>query len=149
MKFFSKILFILFFIVASANIIAQERDFGKMLVEDVENINPVYMPVIGVGFGSLSFLGDIKNNTSNPLMGSSAIKVNVHAFIDGPKHYKFNIYAMMSLPGAMTVIQRDYLVPERNFRFQTDVFILGANAHYDFDHFIKKTAFVRPFIQET
>ncbi len=147
MKLKNKISFLLILFLGFPFVsFSQERNWESYLNEDVENVNPVYMPVIGVGAGYFSFIGDIKNNTANPLMGSLAMKINVHAFIDGPKHYKFNIYSILTIPGAMQVTQRSYMIPDKNFRFQTDLFILGANAHYDFDHFIKKTAFVRPFI---
>ncbi len=126
----------------------QERDWEKYLIEDVENINPVYKPVIGFGVGFLSFYGDVKNNISNPLMGSLAGKLNMHAYVDQKKHFKFNLYVMSTFFGLtpLTVRQRDYLVPNNNYSFQTDFLIFGANIHYDFDHFIKKTSFVRPFI---
>jgi hypothetical protein len=127
----------------------QEKNWESYLIEDVENINPVYKPVIGFGVGYMNFYGDVKNNMSNPLMGNLALKINMHAFIDQPKHYKFNVYVMSTfftiIPG-MTVNQRSYLVPDKNYNFQTEFLIFGANAHYDFDHFIKKTSFVRPFI---
>ena len=129
---------------------AQELDWEKMLIQDVENINPVYMPVVGIGAGYINFLGDVTNNTSNPLLGSLAFKANMHAFIDQPKHYKFNLYVMLTIPGdngtPLIVNQRDYKNPGKNFRFQTDLLLFGINGHYDFDHFIKKTSFIRPFV---
>lgn len=129
---------------------AQELDWEKMLIEDVENINPVYMPVVGFGAGYINYMGDIKNNSSTPLIGSLAFKVNMHAFIDAQKHYKFNLYAMFTIPGdngtPMTVVQRNYVHPDKNFRFQTDLLTFGVNAHYDFDHFIKKSSLLKPFV---
>lgn len=128
----------------------QEIDWEKMLVEDIENVNLVYKPVVSFGAGYLNFIGDVKNNTSNPLTGSLAFKANMHAFLDAAHHYKFNWYVILTIPGKngtpLTVNQRDYYNPSKNFRFQTDLLMFGLNAHYDFDHFIKKTAFIRPFV---
>jgi hypothetical protein len=132
----------------SLTIIGQERDWEKYLQQDVENVNPTYMPVVGAGVGYLSFIGDVRNNTSNPLMGSPALKINVHAFFDPNKHYKFNFYVLSTLlsKNGLVVNQRDYLKPENNYSFKSDMTIIGINFHYDFDHFIKKTSFVRPFV---
>ncbi len=128
---------------------AQELDWEKMLIEDVENINPVYMPVVGVGVGYLNFFGDLRNNTITPLGGNLAFRANMHAFIDQHKHFKFNLYTLFTIPGnnasAMTIIQRDYQNPDRNLRIQTDILSFGVNAHYDFDHFIPKKRLFRPF----
>jgi opacity protein-like surface antigen len=129
---------------------AQELDWEKMLIEDVENVNPVYMPVVGIGVGYLNYFGDLRNNATSPLMGNLAFRANMHAFIDQHKHFKFNLYTLFTLPGSngssMTVIQRDYQHPDRNFRIQTDLLSFGANAHYDFDHFIPKKSLFRPFV---
>ncbi len=150
MKRLFNIQFLLFILLFSPayKLFGQERDWEKYLIEDVENINPVYKPVIGVGMGFLSFYGNVNNNISNPLFGNMALKVNMHAYVDQPKHYKFNLYVMSTLFGQspMTVRQRSYTTPDKNFSFQSDFLIFGANIHYDFDHFIKKTSFMRPFI---
>ena len=132
----------------SLTISAQERDWEKMLTETVEIANPVYMPVVGIGVGYLNFFGNVKNNGSNPFMGNLAFKVNVHAYIDPAKHYKFNLYAMLTIPGVtpLVVNQYDYKIPQNNRNFSSDIYMIGINGHYDFDHFIKKTAFVRPYV---
>jgi len=150
MKLINKIISFSIVLTFVGNLSAQELDWEKMLIEDVENINPVYMPVVGVGVGYLNYHGDIRNNYLTPLVGNMAMKVNVHAFIDQPKHFKFNLYTLFTIPGdngtKMTVIQRNYSDPTKNFRFQTDILAFGVNAHYDFDHFIKKKYLFRPFI---
>lgn len=151
MKLFKRILLILTFLTVSfLTVRAQELDWEKMLTEDVENINPVYKPVIGIGTGYINFLGDVRNNVASPLTGSMAFRANMHAFLDLQKHYKFNFYLMLTIPGdkgtPMTVNQRSFLDPGKNFRFQSDLLIFGINGHYDFDHFIKKSSFMRPFV---
>jgi len=143
----SVLLFALLFLILFSNY-SQERDWEKYLIEDVENINPVYKPVVGIAMGYLNFYGNVKNNISNPLNGSMALKINMHAFVDQAKHYKFNVYVMTTYitQTPLTVNQRSFTIPSKNFNFQTDFLIFGANIHYDFDHFIKKNSFVRPFI---
>jgi len=56
---------------------AQELDWEKMLIEDVENVNPVYMPVVGIGVGYLNYFGDLRNNATSPLMGNLAVRANI------------------------------------------------------------------------
>lgn len=150
MKGIFRFLSVLFFAYIFVPLLSQELDWEKMLIEDVENINPVYMPVVGIGTGYINYFGDVRNNSNSPLMGNMAFRIGMHAFIDQQKHYKFNLYSFFTIPGdkgtKMTVIQRDYLNPEKNFRFSTDIFGFGVNAHYDFDHFIKKKNPLRPFI---
>jgi len=150
MKMYVRIAGLLIGILGFYGLKAQELDWEKMLIEDVENVNPVYMPVVGIGVGYLNYFGDLRNNATSPLMGNLAFRANMHAFIDQHKHFKFNLYTLFTLPGsngsAMTVIQRDYQNPNRNFRIQTDLLSFGANAHYDFDHFIPKRSLFRPFI---
>jgi hypothetical protein len=151
MKLIRKIILVLFYITSGYIALeAQELDWEKMLIEDVENINPVYMPVVGIGAGYINYFGDLRNNATSPLMGNLAFKANINAYIDQRKHFKFNLYTLFTLPGnsssAMTVIQRDYAHPDRNFRIQTDILSFGVNAHYDFDHFIPKKYLLRPFV---
>ena len=129
---------------------AQELDWEKMMMTDVENVNPVYMPVVGFGVGYINFLGDVRNNSSTPLLGSLAFKANLHAFIDNKQHYIFNLHVLTTIPGKngtpMTIIQRNYSDPQKNFRFQTDLLSFGVNAQYNFDHFVKKSSLFRPFV---
>ncbi|HOT14724.1 MAG TPA: hypothetical protein PK252_08170 [Bacteroidales bacterium] len=146
----SKILFAVILFVVPAFLSAQELDWEKMLIQDVENINPVYKPVIGFGTGYINYMGDIRNNGSSIFAGSLAFKVNMHAYIDAQRHYKFNFYTLFTVPGnsktSMTVIQRDYTDPSKNFRFTSDLLTFGLNAHYDFDHFISQKSLFRPFV---
>ena len=94
MSRFFKILFSFGLIISSAFVTAQELDWEKMLIQDVENINPVYKPVIGFGTGYINYMGDIRNNGSSMFSGSLALKVNMHAYLDAQRHYKFNFYTL-------------------------------------------------------
>ncbi len=140
-------LFIIVFILLPITISAQELDFEKMLVEDVENVNPVYKPVVSFGLGYLSFYGNIKNNNSNPLSGNMAWKINMNTYIDQQRYFKlnFNITSTYILPLPLTVEQRSPSIPQNNYNFQSDLLMMGAGVLYDFGHFIKKSP-VRPFV---
>jgi opacity protein-like surface antigen len=150
MKYVHKIsLAFVFLSILSYRLKAQEIDFDRLLESEVENINPVYKPVVGLGVGYFGFIGNIKNNINNPLLGNMGYKINVSTFIDGPKHFKLNLFALITNPlqnQGLTVNQVSYNDPSKNLNFQTSLTIFGLNVHYDFDHFISKSSFVRPFI---
>jgi hypothetical protein len=148
MKYYFKIFLLIVFSVFSFSISAQEIDYDKLLNKEIDVVNPVYMPVVGLGIGYLNFFGDVKNNGSNPLMGSLALKVSGQAFVDPNNHFKGSLYVMLTMPGAtpLCVNQRNYSIPLENKNFASDVFIFGINGHYDFDHFISKSALIRPFV---
>lgn len=123
---------------------AQEDEFDKILNQTVENINPVYKPVVGFGGGVLNFFGDIKNNNYSPPLGELGYKVNVATYIDNSQFYKANFYFM---GGKISGNERNYSNPARNFNFQSDIYTFGFNVNYDFDHFYKKKErSVHPFI---
>jgi len=55
-------------IISAGRIFSQEDELDLLLNEEVENINPVYKPVIGVGIGVLNYFGDIRNNYYSPTL---------------------------------------------------------------------------------
>lgn len=123
---------------------SQEDEFDKLLNEEVENINPVYKPVVGFGGGVLNFIGDIKNNQFTPTIGTLGYQVNVATYIDNNHYFKANFYFM---GGKLTGNKRSTLDLTQNFNFQTDIYTFGVNVNYDFDHlFRKKYSLVQPFV---
>lgn len=146
MKGYNYIYILLFFIVTSANVFSQERNWENMLNTDVENINPVYMPVVGIGAGYLSFLGDVTNNSKNPTIGNFALKINIHTYLDNPRYYKLNFFFLFTPKTPLTVNQRNYSLPADNYNFESDIRTLGFNVHYDFGHFLNKNSIIRPFL---
>jgi hypothetical protein len=134
-------------IIVPISISAQELDYEKMLTEDVENVNPVYKPVVSFGMGYLNYFGSIKNNSSNPFSGNLAWKINMNTYVDAQRYFKlnFNVISTYALNSPLTVEQRSYTNPADNHNFQTDLLMMGASVLYDFGHFIKRSP-VRPFV---
>ena len=123
---------------------AQEDEFDKLLNEEVENINPVYKPVVGFGAGVLNYFGDVKNNTFTPTLGTLGYKVNVSTYIDNNHYTKADFYF---IGGKLTGNERSTTDLSRNFNFQTDIYAFGININYDFDNlFRKKFSLVQPFV---
>ena len=67
---------------------AQEDELDDLLNEEVENINPVYKPVVGFGVGVLNYFGDIKNNYYSPTMGTLGYKISLSTYIDNKRYFK-------------------------------------------------------------
>jgi hypothetical protein len=140
-RFYFSMLAVLF---TFAGVQGQDDEFDRLLNEEVENINPVYKPVVGFGVGLLNYFGDIKNNYYSPTLGTLGYKVNVSTFIDNNHFYKAEFFFM---GGTLTGNERSYADTMRNFNFKTSIYSFGFDVNYDFDHFYKnKTKRLHPFV---
>ncbi len=121
-----------------------EDEFESLLHQEVENINPVYKPVVGFGIGVMNYLGDIKNNYYSPTIGTLGYKVNLATYIDNNRFYKAEFFFQ---GGKLSGNERSYSNTEHNFNFRTDIYSFGVDLNYDFDHFYKrKDRRFHPFI---
>lgn len=129
--------------LVSSEIMAQEDELDRLLNEEVENINPVYKPVVGFGAGVLNYFGDIKNNFYSPTLGTPGYKVNLSTYIDNRRILKAEFFF---LTGKISGNERSS-DPLKNFNFQTSLYSFGVDVNYDFDHFYKKRERrIHPFI---
>ncbi len=113
---------------------AQEDEFDQILNQQVENINPVYKPVVGFGVGVLNYLGDVKNNYYTPTIGTLGYKLNLSTYIDNQRYLKAEFF----FNGGKVSGNERSNDPAKNFNFQTDIYNFGVDINYDFDHFYKK-----------
>jgi hypothetical protein len=129
---------------AGGNLFAQEDELERLLNEEVENINPVYKPVVGFGAGVLNYFGDIRNNYYSPTIGTLGYKVNLSTYIDNRRFLKAEFYFM---GGKLNGNERSTTDLMKNFNFQTSIYSFGIDVNYDFDHFYKKKdRRIHPFI---
>ena len=126
----------------SSRVFAQ-GDIEDLLYGEVENIDPVYKPYIGLGVGSFGFFGDVRNVDPNPLNPSLGYKVELTTYLDNKRYYKGNFYV---ITGSLTGNERSYSDPLGNMNFKSQVFLFGVNASYDFDHFYKKYRKLHPYV---
>ena len=98
-------------------VFSQVEDIENMLVKEVENINPVYKPVIGVGYGTFNFLGDVRNPNMTPFNGTPGYKVNVATFLDNKQMIRANFYFM---GGSLSGNERSASDLSRNMNFKTE-----------------------------
>ncbi len=123
---------------------AQEDEFERLLHQEVENINPVYKPVLGFGVGVLNYLGDIKNNYYSPTIGTPGYKVSLSTYLDNKRYFRGEFFFM---GGKLSGNERSFTDTSRNFNFQTDIYSFGVDFNYDFDHlYKKKDRRIHPFV---
>jgi hypothetical protein len=142
-----KLFFVFTFLFVSAASYAQGGGDEQSLFDSLLNVkvkveNPVYKPIVGFGLGVLNFYGEVHNRFRSPLVGQPAYKLNIATFLDRQHYFKTNFVLLM---GSLSGNSRSSTDTAWNMNFKTDIFSLGVNIHYDFNHLIKKSA-VRPFI---
>ena len=123
---------------------AQEDELDDLLTEEVENINPVYKPVVGFGVGVLNYFGDIHNTYYTPTLGTLGYKINLSTYIDNKRIIKADFFFM---GGKMNGNERSYTNLQHNFNFQTSIYNFGIDVNYNFDHlYKKKNRRIHPFV---
>jgi hypothetical protein len=142
--YYYKYILLFIFLFSFTYVKSQDDELERLLNEEVENINPVYKPVVGFGLGVLNYFGDIKNNYYSPTIGTLGYKVNVSTYIDNNHYYKADFFFM---GGKLTGNERSFEDTMRNFNFKTSIYNFGFDINYDFDHLYKdKTKRLHPFI---
>src|SRR4030043_779914 len=117
LRFLAALSIILMFTFTGAK--GQEDEFEKLLNEEVENINPVYKPVVGFGVGVLNYFGEIKNNYYSPTIGTLGYKVNVSTYLDNNHFYKAEFFFT---GGNLSGNERSYTDTMRNFNFRHSIY---------------------------
>ncbi len=99
----------------------------------------VYKPIIGVGRGFFTFLGDVRDNYySHPTVGRGAWNFNVSRTMNKYFDIRFNvIYGKLS---------GNTQTNDKFINFQTDALIGGVMLQYNFRHLIKKPQRLLPTI---
>ncbi|MFC2129552.1 hypothetical protein ACFLQX_02095 [Bacteroidota bacterium] len=139
-----KLLILCMLVTLSANaLFAQESEYDSLLqrIDTIEN--PVYKPVVSIGYGVLNFLGDVKNSYQLPVIGNPAVRINVSTFIDNKQFITANFFFMT---GILNGNQTSATDPTQNLNFSTNIYSIGANARYGFGHLIPKEMKLRPYI---
>lgn len=135
-------LFFLLIFTPTASLFSQ-GDIEDLLYTEVDNLNPVYKPVIGFGIGNFNYFGDVRDTKQNLFNGTLGYKVMLTTFIDN-KHYIRADFFFTG--GSLSGNQRSYNQPELNMNFKSNIMIFGFDLNYDFDNFYKKYRKVHPFI---
>ncbi|MEX0988308.1 MAG: hypothetical protein WD052_12600, partial [Bacteroidales bacterium] len=118
-------------------------DYDEMLqrVDTIEN--PVYKPVISVGYGALNFYGDVNSGYRLPAAGDPGVRFNVTSYIDNKQYFAANFFIMT---GTLRGSQRSVTDLSRNLNFSSSIINIGASARYAFGHFLSSEMKFRPYI---
>ncbi len=120
-----------------------QGNIEDLLYQEVDNLNPVYKPVIGFGIGTFNYYGNVHDPKQNPFGGTLGYRVNITTFVDN-KHYIRGSLNFMG--GSLSGNERSYSNPMGNLNFKSDVLLFGFDLNYDFKNFYKKYRRVHPFI---
>ncbi len=140
---YGRVLLLFLLLAAAGTTYAQEMDYDDMLqrVDTVEN--PVYKPVIALGYGVLNFWGDVNNSISYPVTGNQAVRFSVSTFIDNRHTTTANFFFHL---GSLTGNHYSVQDINRNLNFSTSLYSIGATARYGFGHFIPEEFLLRPYV---
>lgn len=134
-----------------------EDFYARMLEQEVEVVNPVKRPVLGLGVGVLMPMGDIKYLGDNALASSWAARLNVSTLVGRSKQVKLNVSVLYGMlegedRSKSFKMNRGYH-PEveditwyPNTAFSTEVIEIGFSAEYNFWHLLGTQKTVRPYI---
>jgi hypothetical protein len=138
------IIFFLLLIFSEVNIFGQETNDYEDLLQRVDTIeNPVYKPVISIGYGALNFVGDVKSSFRSPVIGDPGFKFNISTFIDNNHYFAANFYF---LTGTLTGNQRSYQEISKNLNFSSSIYSIGASVQYNFGQLISEDIKFRPYL---
>jgi hypothetical protein len=138
------VILLVLFAGTGINTFAQEVVDYDELLQRVDTIeNPVYKPVVSVGYGVLNFFGDVRNSSRLPVIGNPAFRVNVTTYIDNNRYFAANFYF---LGGTLTGEQRSVSDLSRNLNFSSGIYSVGLSARYEFGHLIPAEMRFRPYM---
>ncbi len=120
-----------------------QGDIEDLLIQEVDVVNPVYKPVVGVGGGLFNYFGEIRDPGFSPMIGTPGFNINVSTFIDNKHYFRGDFYL---IGGKVSGNERSFTDISRNFNFQSNIYAFGININYDFDNFFKQDRTCHPFI---
>ncbi|MBN2681016.1 MAG: hypothetical protein JXR58_00785 [Bacteroidales bacterium] len=117
-----------------------EPDFRYLLMDDETEVEyPVFKPVIGLGYGIITFRGDVNDiYNGSPMVGRTAFNFSVARRLSKNVNVNFQ-----GINGKLTGNERG---PDRYLNFKTDFLNIGVNFEYNFRHLIIKPTPVIPFL---
>jgi len=119
---------------------AQKDVYDSLLTERVKVENRVYKPVIGIGGGAFSFLGDVNNSYWHLFSNTPGVRLTVSTFLDKKHFYVMDFHlASGSLSGNQGT-------GEDHLNFHTDLTLFGVSVRYALAHLYRKPTTVSPYV---
>ena len=105
--------------------------FGYFYSEEEENKYLNYKPILGLGFGTITYFGDVRDvYYSNPLVGLKALNFSVAKGLSSAFDIEFRI-----ISGNLTGNQN---YKDQHLNFKTSFLSGGVSLTYNFEHLLKK-----------
>ena len=134
------LIILLFFIaIGIQQSFAQEidKDYEAVLLmeEDASTdlFSSAFKPIFGLGQGILTFYGDIRNNYESPLNGKWGTSVSISRSLG--RFFDVDLYALF---GKTSGERRSLEDLSLNKNFETEIFIGGVSASYNFNHIFRR-----------
>ena len=97
-------------------------------------------PRVGLGFGTLTFFGDVGSNEGGYNFANSNLAYSISVTNEFNPYFDLRLYAIF---GQMSVNERN---TDRRLNFNTDVRAGGAAISYNFAHLMPPRSFLEPFV---
>ncbi|PIE84099.1 MAG: hypothetical protein CSA07_03875 [Bacteroidia bacterium] len=135
-----------------------EEFYAKMLEKEVEVVDPVKRPEIGVSAGMIHYLGDIRYRADNGMLGNLGTTVSVGTLIGSARQMRMNVMIMFGqLEGQdweKSYVMNSWTDPIRlneevwypSTAFKTQFFEIGFSWEYNFWHLLGKRKTARPYV---
>jgi len=121
--------------------VEEEKVYQHYLLDSNSTNTIIFKPVIGIGRGILTYMGDINDNyNDNLFVGRAATQVIVS------RNIKTYLKANFSLTYGVLTGNEHYTAEYKNLNFQTEIINIGVNLSYNFQNLIKKSQRIYPFI---
>ncbi len=134
--------FVLFFLLTTVSVFGQQlsEEYETLLLEEEKSTEGLaFKPVIGVGLGSFSFIGDVNNYFSTPLNGLTSYRIsisrNIGKYFDIEFHGTFGNVSGNEYDGSS----------DKTKNFKTSLFLGGVSMYYNFNHIMKRTRPIHPY----
>ncbi|MFZ6051169.1 hypothetical protein [Halocola ammonii] len=97
-------------------------------------------PRVGLGFGTLTFFGDVGSNEDGYSIANSNLAYTISVTNEFNPYFDLRLYAMF---GQIAVNERS---TERRLNFNSEVRAGGAAISYNFSHWLPQRSFLEPFV---
>ena len=119
---------------------AQKDVYDSLLTERVKVENRVYKPIIGIGGGAFSFLGDVGSPSWHLFANTPGLRLTVSSFLDKKHFYVMDFhFSTGSLSGNQGT-------GEDHLNFRTDLTLFGVSVRYTLAHLYRKPTTISPYV---
>lgn len=134
----------IFCLCAAVTLHAQDEGEYDDLLQRIDTVeNPVYLPHISLGYGVLTYFGEVRSSGGAGMLGNPAYRVQLTTYIDNAHYITANFFFM---GGTLAGEKRSVTDLSQNLNFKTNLYTVGATARYEFGHLLPQDIRFRPYV---